>query len=53
MIQAEMGSRLGLGTTTVLITPDEFEARADGLQLRMRAEQIEAVLQDQIMGQRQ
>jgi hypothetical protein len=53
MIQADIGSRLGLGTTTVLITPDEFESRPDGLQLRMRAEQIEAVLQDQIMGQRQ
>jgi hypothetical protein len=53
MIQAEIGSRLGLGTTTVLITPDEIESRADGLQLRMRAEQIEAVLQDQMTGQRQ
>ena len=53
MIQAEIGNRLGLGTTTVLITPDEIESRADGLQLRMRAEQIEAVLQSQITGQRQ
>jgi hypothetical protein len=53
MVQAEMGSRLGLGTTTVLITPDEFEARPDGLQLRMRAEEIEAALQDQLTGQRQ
>ena len=53
MVQAEMGSRLGLGTATVLITPDEFEARPDGLQLRLRAEEIEAVLQDQALGQRQ
>jgi hypothetical protein len=53
MIQAEMGSRLGLGTTTVLITPDEFEPRQDGLQLRMSAEEIEAVLQDQAVQQRQ
>jgi hypothetical protein len=53
MVQAEMGGRLGLGTTTVLITPDEFEARPDGLQLRMRAEEIEAALQDQVMGLRQ
>jgi len=53
MIQAEMGSKLGLGTTTVLITPDEFEPRQNGLQLRMRADEIEAVLQDQVMGQRQ
>jgi PRC-barrel domain len=47
MIQAEMGSLLGLGTNTVLITPDEFEARSDGLQLRMPAEQIRSVLQGQ------
>ena len=50
MIQAEMGSRLGLGTIPVIITPDEFEMRADALQLRLRAEQIEAALQDQIGG---
>jgi hypothetical protein len=53
MIQAEMGSRLRLGTIPVIITPDEFEMRADALQLRMRAEQIEAVLQDQMGGARQ
>jgi len=50
MIQAEMGSRLGLGTTPVLITPDEFEARSGGLQLHMRADQI---AQEQLSGQRQ
>jgi PRC-barrel domain len=53
MIQADIGSRLGLGTTPVLITPDEFEARSDGLQLHMRADQIEAALQEQLAGQRQ
>ena len=47
MIQAEMGSFLGLGTSTVLITPDELESRSDGLQLRMPAEQIRSVLQQQ------
>ena len=47
MIQAEMGSFLGLGTSTVLITPDELESRSDGLQLRMPAEQIRSVLQEQ------
>jgi len=47
MIQAEMGSLLGLGTNTVLITPDELEARPDGLQLRLRADQIRSVLQEQ------
>jgi hypothetical protein len=47
MIQAEMGSFLGLGTSTVMITPDELESRSDGLQLRMPAEQIRSVLQQQ------
>jgi Golgi apparatus protein 1 len=47
MIQAEMGNLLGLGTNTVLITPDELEARSDGLQLRLRAGQIRSVLQGQ------
>lgn len=53
MIQAEMGSQLGLGTITVLITPDEFQSRADGLQLRMRADEIGAALQNGMTGQRQ
>jgi hypothetical protein len=52
MIQADMGSRLGLGTMPVLITPDEFEMRNEGLQLRMRADQIEAALNEQLSGQR-
>jgi hypothetical protein len=47
MVQAEMGSLLGLGTNTVLITPDELQARSDGLQLRLRADQIRSVLQEQ------
>jgi len=47
MILAELGSFLGLGTSTVLITPDELESRPDGLQLRMPAEQIRSVLQEQ------
>jgi len=47
MIQAEMGSFLGLGTSTVLITPDDLESRSDGLLLRMPAEQIRSVLQEQ------
>jgi hypothetical protein len=47
MILAELGSFLGLGTSTVLITPDELESRSDGLQLRMPAEQIRSVLQEQ------
>jgi hypothetical protein len=47
MVQSEMGSLLGLGTNTVLITPDELQARPDGLQLRLRADQIRSVLQEQ------
>ena len=52
MIQAEMGSLLGLGTSIVFITPDEFEARAEGIQLRMPAEQVRSVLESQPQEQR-
>jgi len=52
MIQAEIGSLLGLGTSIVFITPDEFEARGEGIQLRMPAEQIRSVLQSQTQEQR-
>lgn len=47
LVQAEMGSPLGLGTSTVIITPDELEWRGDAIQLRMRAEQVRNVLQGQ------
>ena len=47
LIQAEMGSLLGLGTSSVIITPDELEWRGDAMQLRMGAEQVRAVLQGQ------
>jgi hypothetical protein len=47
LIQAEIGSLLGLGTSSVIITPDELEWRGDGVQLRMGAEQVRAVLQGQ------
>jgi len=53
MIHAEIGSLLGLGASNVLITPDELESsRTDGLQLRMPAEQVRAVLQEQLHGQK-
>jgi hypothetical protein len=52
MIQAEMGSLLGLGTSIVFITPDEFEARGEGIQLRMPAEQIRSVLENKPEEQR-
>jgi hypothetical protein len=47
MIQADFGGMLGLGTTTVLITPDEFDQRADRLQLRMGADQVWSAIQGQ------
>lgn len=47
MIRAEMGSQLGLGTSTVLITPDELEWKGDRLQLLMNTEQVRNVLQQQ------
>jgi hypothetical protein len=47
MIRAEMGSQLGLGTSTVMITPDELEWKGDRLQLQMSTEQVRNVLQQQ------
>jgi Golgi apparatus protein 1 len=47
MIRAEMGSQLGLGTSTVMITPDELEWKGDRLQLLMNTEQVRNVLQTQ------
>lgn len=47
VIRAELGSQLGLGTSTVLMTPDELEWTGDRLQLRMNAEQVRNVLQKQ------
>lgn len=47
VIRAELGSQLGLGTSTVLMTPDELEWTGDRLQLRMNAEQVRNVLQQQ------
>jgi hypothetical protein len=53
MIHAELGALLGLGTSIVLITPDELKtSQSGGLQLRMPAEQVRAVLQDQLPRQR-
>jgi Golgi apparatus protein 1 len=47
MIRAEMDSQLGLGTSTVMITPDELEWKGDRLQLLMNIEQVRNVLQQQ------
>jgi Golgi apparatus protein 1 len=47
LIRAELGSQLGLGTSTVLMTPDELQWTGDKLQLRMNAQQVRNVLQQQ------
>jgi hypothetical protein len=47
LIRAEMGSQLGLGTSTVMITPDELEWKGDRLQLQMSTEQVRNVLRQQ------
>ncbi len=44
MIQAELGGRLGFGSSMVLITPDEFEQKADGIRLRLGADQVQSIL---------
>lgn len=47
MIQAEFGGMLGLGTTPVLISADEFEQRSDRLQLKMDSSQVWSAMQGQ------
>lgn len=47
MIQAEFGGMLGLGTTSVLITADEFEQMPDRLQLKMESNQVWSAIQGQ------
>jgi hypothetical protein len=46
-IEAELGSPLGLGGTSVLIAPGELRWRGDGVELQMLAEQVRSVLQGQ------
>jgi hypothetical protein len=50
-IEADIGSPLGLGGTSVLINPGELRWRGDGIELQMMAEQVRAVLQGQGQGQ--
>jgi Golgi apparatus protein 1 len=46
-IEAELGSPLGLGGTSVLISPGELRWRGDGVELQMMADQVRSILQGQ------
>jgi hypothetical protein len=46
-IEAELGSPLGLGSTSVLMRPGELRWRGDGVELQMMADQVRSVLQGQ------
>jgi hypothetical protein len=46
-IEAELGTPLGLGGTSVLISPGELRWRGDGVELQMMADQVRSVLQGQ------
>ncbi|HEY7549247.1 MAG TPA: cysteine rich repeat-containing protein [Hyphomicrobiaceae bacterium] len=44
-IEADLGSPLGLGATSVLISPGDLRWKGDGVELRMAAEQVRSILQ--------
>ncbi|HEY1246505.1 MAG TPA: hypothetical protein VGF29_16895 [Hyphomicrobiaceae bacterium] len=44
-IEADLGSPLGLGATSVLISPSDLRWKGDGVELQMAAEQVRAILQ--------
>jgi hypothetical protein len=46
-IEADIGSPLGLGATSVLIDPGDLRWRGDGMELSMMADQVRSVLQGQ------
>ena len=46
-IEAVLGSPLGLGGTSVLISPGDLHWRGDGVELQMMADQVRSVLQGQ------
>jgi hypothetical protein len=46
-IEADIGSPLGMGATSVLISPGDLRWRGDGVELQMVAEQVRSVLQGQ------
>ncbi|HEX6002167.1 MAG TPA: cysteine rich repeat-containing protein [Hyphomicrobiaceae bacterium] len=46
-IEAELGTPLGLGSTSVLISPGELRWKGDGVELQMNADQVRMVLRSQ------
>lgn len=46
-IEADIGSPMGMGATSVLISPGDLRWRGDGVELQMVAEQVRSVLQGQ------
>jgi hypothetical protein len=46
-IEAELGTPLGLGSTSVLINPSDLRWKGDGVELQMVAEQVRSILQGQ------
>jgi Golgi apparatus protein 1 len=44
-IEADLGNPLGLGATSVLISPSDLRWKGDGVELQMAAEQVRAILQ--------
>jgi Cysteine rich repeat len=46
-IEAEIGSPLGMGATSVLISPGDLRWKGDGVELQMVADQVRSILQGQ------
>lgn len=46
-IEAELGTPLGMGSTSVLISPSDLRFKGDHIELQMAAEQVRSILQGQ------
>jgi hypothetical protein len=46
-IEAEIGTPLGMGATSVLISPGDLRWKGDGVELQMVADQVRSILQGQ------
>lgn len=46
-IEADLGSPLGLGATSVLISPSDLRWKGDGVELQMMADHVRSILQGQ------
>jgi hypothetical protein len=46
-IEAEIGSPLGMGATSVLISPGDLRWKGDGVELQMVADQVRSILRGQ------